>query len=102
MENEEQEEKAIKQDVYADQEKTETNGMGIAGFILSIITFFLWWIPFIGIILWILSLTFSIIGLSKQPKGLSIAGLVISCVIFIPLIVLLVIGLSLFRHLFMF
>jgi len=59
-----------------------SNGAGTAGFVLSLITFLLCWVPFVNFILFVLGLTFSIIGISRKnsPKGLAIAGLVISCV----------------------
>lgn len=55
--------------------------MGVTGFVLAIIGFVLGWIPilnWIGWILWLLGLIFSIIGVFKTPKGLAIAGIVIS------------------------
>lgn len=60
----------------------EPNGMGTAGFVLSLLTLVLCWVPFINLILFILGLTFSIIGVTRKnsPKGLAIAGLVLSCI----------------------
>lgn len=57
---------------------SRTNGMGTAGFVLSLITLFIGWLPVIGWILWLLGLIFSLIGVFKAPRGLAIAGLVIS------------------------
>lgn len=54
------------------------NGIGIAGFVLAIVALIFCWLPVINWILWILGLVFSIIGMFKRPKGLAIAGLVIS------------------------
>jgi len=68
-------------------EAKKSNGIGTAGFVLSIIALFLSWVPVLGWILWILGLIFSFIGIFRQPKGLSIAGLVISCIALIVLIV---------------
>ncbi len=56
----------------------QTNGMGIAGFVLSLIAFFGCALPYASGPLWLLGLIFSIIGLNRQPRGLAIAGLVIS------------------------
>lgn len=56
----------------------ETNGLGIAGFVLSLLTLFIGWIPVFGWILWILGLVFSFAGLFRRPRGLAIAGFVIS------------------------
>ncbi len=60
------------------EEKKESNGVGIAGFVLALTSVFLGWIPVLGQILWFSGLVLSIIGLFKNPKGFSIAGLIIS------------------------
>ncbi len=62
------------------QERPRTNGMGIAGFVMSFITLFFGWIPFFGWVAWVLSLVFSFIGVFKRPRGLAIAGLILSIV----------------------
>lgn len=67
------------------------NGLGTAGFILALVAFFLSWIPVINWILWILGTIFSLIGLTRRPKGLAIAGTIIS---FIAVIIILIIGAS--------
>lgn len=73
------------------------NGIGTAGFVLAIIALVIGWIPFIGQIaggiLWILGLIFSFVGVFRSPRGLAIAGLVISL---IDVAILLVIGAALF------
>lgn len=66
----------------------ETNTMGIAGFVLALISLFVGWIPFFGWIVWLLGLIFSIIGVTKEPRGFAIAGLIISFIGVILLIVL--------------
>lgn len=66
----------------------ETNGTGTAGFVLALIALFLGWIPILGWIIWVLGLVFSFVGIFKKPKGLAIAGLVISLLGFILLIFL--------------
>lgn len=60
--------------------QNQTNGIGTAGFVLALVGLFLGWIPFLGWAIWLLGLIFSIIGLTRSPKGLSIAGLIISLV----------------------
>lgn len=62
------------------RERPQTNGMGIAGFVMSLITLFFGWIPFFGWVAWVLSLVFSFIGVFKRPRGLAIAGLILSIV----------------------
>ena len=74
------------QTVYVNQVSKESNGIGTAGFVLAIIAIFLGWIPFLGWLIWLLGLIFSFVGIFKNPKGLSIAGLVISLIGFILLI----------------
>ncbi|MDR3269436.1 MAG: DUF4339 domain-containing protein [Tannerella sp.] len=66
----------------------QSNGIGTAGFVMALIALFLSWIPILGWILWILGLILSFAGLFKNPKGLAIAGFVISL---IDLIILLVV-----------
>jgi hypothetical protein len=66
------------QTVIINQEQKKSNGIGTAGFVIALVALFLGWIPIFGWILWVLGLLFSFIGVFKSPRGLSIAGLVIS------------------------
>ncbi|MDE5811581.1 MAG: hypothetical protein K2H61_04640 [Muribaculaceae bacterium] len=62
------------------------NGMGTAGFVLSLLSVIFCWIPvlnFVSAITGILGLVFSIIGVCRAPRGLAIAGLVLSAVYWI-------------------
>ncbi|MDR3266878.1 MAG: hypothetical protein LBT24_04825 [Tannerella sp.] len=59
---------------------SKSNGIGTAGFVLAIIALFLGWIPALGWILWVLGLLLSFAGMFKKPKGLAIAGLIISLI----------------------
>ncbi|HJE87668.1 hypothetical protein [Rikenella microfusus] len=68
------------QTVIIQQVEKRSNGIGTAGFILALVTLFLGWIPVFGWILWVLGLIFSAVGVTKRPKGLAIAGLVISLI----------------------
>ena len=68
------------QTIIVNQQKSESNGTGTAGFVLALIALFLGWIPILGWILWILGLILSFVGIFKKPKGLAIAGLVISLI----------------------
>lgn len=67
---------------------TDKNNIGIAGFVLAILGVVFCWVPVLSWILWILGAIFSLIGLRKEPRGLAIAGTVIT---FIDLILLLVV-----------
>ena len=60
------------------QPKSNSNGLGTAGFILAILGLLLGWIPFLGWIIWLLGFLLSLIGLFKKPRGLAIAGFIIS------------------------
>ena len=71
------------------QAPAASNAMGTTGFIIALVTIFLFWIPVLGWILWLLGLIFSGIGVTRKPKGLAIAGLVISLIGLILLIVVL-------------
>lgn len=66
-------------------EAPRRNGIGTAGFILSIIALVLCWVPFLDFILWFLGLLFSFIGVFRAPRGLAIAGLIISLAFWIVL-----------------
>lgn len=65
----------------------QSNGIGTAGFILALLSLTLIWIPIINIIIWALGLLFSFIGLFKRPRGLAIAGFIISSIGIIIMIV---------------
>ena len=75
------------QTVIINQLKKDSNGVGTAGFVLALIALFLGWIPVLGWIAWFLGLVLSFVGVFKKPKGLSIAGLVISLIDIILLLV---------------
>ena len=66
----------------------QKNGPGSAGLVLSILGLVLCWVPVANLILWFLGFLFSFIGMFKRPKGKAIAGLVISIVCLVTLIVL--------------
>ncbi|MDR2125416.1 MAG: hypothetical protein LBP63_01125 [Prevotellaceae bacterium] len=74
-------------------QENKSNGVGTAGFILALIGLIFCWIPVINWILWILGAILSIVGCFKEPRGLAIAGVVISFIGVILLIVV-VIGLA--------
>ncbi len=69
-----------KQTIIVQQTEKKSNGIGTAGFILALLSLFLGWIPVLGWIMWLLGLILSAVGMTKKPKGLAIAGLVISLI----------------------
>ncbi len=70
-----------------------SNGMGITGFVLSLVAMFTALLPGVNFIVWLLGLIFSCIGLRHRPRGLAVAGLVISL---IPLVLLIVVLFAVF------
>ena len=84
------------QQIIINQPQVKKNGIGTAGFILALLSLVLCWTPILGFILWLLGTIFSVIGLFKAPRGLAIAGTVISFIGIIALILFFVavIGLS--------
>lgn len=58
-------------------EEKKSNGVGVAGFVFSIIGLVLFWVPILNLI-GFFGFLFSFIGVFRKPRGLSIAGLVIS------------------------
>ena len=68
------------QTVIVNQQSQQSNGVGTAGFVLALIAVFLCWIPVFGWILWVLGLILSFAGLFKKPRGLAIAGFVLSVI----------------------
>ena len=67
--------------------ENKRNGLGTAGFIIALISLVLSWFPGVGLATWFLGLLFSFIGVFKSPRGLAIAGLIISLIDVIILIV---------------
>ncbi len=76
------------QTIIVNQTEKNSNGLGTAGFVLALIALFLGWIPIIGWIIWLLGLILSFAGVFKTPRGLAIAGLVISLIGIILLLVI--------------
>lgn len=75
------------QTIIIQQPSRQSNGTGTAGFILALISLILSWVPGVGWIVWFLGFLLSFIGMFRTPRGLAIAGFIISI---IDLIILLV------------
>ena len=56
----------------------KSNGLGTAGFVLSLIALVFGWVPGLGWFIWALGAILSFVGLFKRPRGLAITGFVIS------------------------
>ena len=65
------------------------NGIGTAGFVLALIGLIFSWLPVVNWIVWALGFIFSLIGVFRKPKGLAIAGLIISLIGVIIIVTLL-------------
>lgn len=76
------------------ENQKQTNGLGTAGFVLALISLFFCWLPLVNGILWLIGLTFSLIGVFRQPKGLAITGLVLSVIVLFIMIFLLTVVLQ--------
>lgn len=63
-----------------------SNSMGTAGFIIALLGLVFCWIPIVNLILWLLGLIFSVVGLFKSPRGMAIAGLVLSFILIFAII----------------
>ncbi|MDE0471558.1 MAG: hypothetical protein OXH57_06425 [Ekhidna sp.] len=69
------------------EKESKSNGLGIAGFVLAIIALFVGWVPILGWTVWALGLILSFVGVFKSPRGMAIAGLIISLIGIILLLV---------------
>ncbi len=68
------------------QQVTKSNGVGVAGFVLALVSLIFCWVPILSWILWFFGILLSFIGMFKRPRGLAIAGFLISVVDFILLV----------------
>lgn len=70
------------QTIIIRKECNNTNWLGAVGFILSLLSliFFLFVSVNLAWVLWTLGMFFSFMGIFRTPRGLAIAGLVISCI----------------------
>jgi hypothetical protein len=79
------------QQIVIQQPQSRSNGLGIAGFILALLGLLLGIIPFLGFFLMpgfgFLGFIFSFIGVFKAPRGFAIAGLVISFIILMIMLI---------------
>lgn len=66
--------------VIVNQVEHKTNGIGTAGFVVSLICSIFCWVPGVNFVLWFLGLLFSFIGIFKKPRGLAIAGFIIAII----------------------
>lgn len=68
------------QTIIIQQPASQSNGIGTAGFVLSLIALILSWFPGVNAVVWFLGFLLSFIGLFKSPRGLAITGFIISII----------------------
>ena len=85
----------IVQQYSANQETKPTNGLGIAGMVIGIISYVFCWIPVLNFILGLIGVILSSIGLARREQyrlnGCAIAGLVLSIIGFVVGIIMMII-----------
>jgi len=81
------------------QAAPQSNGIGTAGFILALLSFLFSWVPGVNFVVWFLGALFSFIGLFKRPRGLAIAGFILSFVDIIVILLILSIGVGILSSL---
>ena len=59
-------------------QETSSNGIGLAGFIVSLVGLFTAWVPIVGWIIVIVGAILSAVGLTKEPKTFAIVGIILS------------------------
>ena len=62
------------------QQGSQSNGVGTAGFVLSLLSLIFSWVPGIGWFVWFLGFLLSFIGMFKSPRGLAVTGFLISII----------------------
>lgn len=83
--------------VSAQRNQAPSNGLGIAGFVLSLLGLVLFWFPFVGVVLAIIGVILSAVAMANGRKrgastGLALAGLVLGLVALVPLILIIIFG----------
>ncbi len=71
------------QTIIIKQEVSQKNGIGIAGFVMSITGLILCWVPIIKWLLLVPAFLLSFIGMFKKPSTLAIIGTIISALVII-------------------
>ena len=75
--------------VVVTQVEYRSNGVGTAGFVIALICAFLSWLPGVNVFLWFIGLLLSFIGMFKRPRGLAVAGFLISIIDIILIVAIL-------------
>ncbi len=67
---------------------SQKNGIGIAGFVMSITGMILCWVPIIRWLLLVPAFLLSFIGLFKSPRALAVIGTIISALIILMIMII--------------
>lgn len=70
----------------------EKNGLGVAGFVLSLVGLVLCWVPFANFILSGIGFILSLVGVFRRPKGLAIAGIIIAAITLVVASIMLIVA----------
>lgn len=70
----------------------EKNGLGVAGFVLSLVGLVLCWVPFANFILGGIGFILSLVGVFRRPKGLAIAGIIIASITLVVACIILIVA----------
>ncbi len=73
-------EQSVNQPIVINNTVQRSNGIGTAGFIFALISAIFSWVPGVGWFIWFLGALFSFIGLFKSPRGIAIAGFILSII----------------------
>lgn len=77
---------APQQQIVIEQPVNESNGVGTAGFIISLISLILSWVPGVNWGVWFIGFLLSFFGMFSKPRGLAVAGILISLIDLIILV----------------
>ena len=88
------------QQAYVQQPKEKSNAICRAGFVLALLGLILCWFPIANVILWLLGLIFSFVGVFKEPRGLAVAGLILTLAAILVLVMIWSVMASIFYELF--
>lgn len=74
-------EQSISQPIVINNTVTHrSNGIGTAGFVMALISAIFCWVPGVNWVIWFLGTLFSFIGLFKRPRGIAVAGFILSII----------------------
>lgn len=76
------------QTIIINQEVPQKNGVGIAGFVMSITGLILCWVPIIKWLLLVPAFLLSFIGMFKKPRTLAVIGTIISALVILVIVII--------------